>query len=259
MVSLERSDMRIFDEAFDMSGGYVLNFSDRTMAEFFKDEFRIDIYQEKYCFNGTSKAKHLRAFIETEDEYTVAKVARALWQYRESLPPHYQNLSPETVALKTRFFGLISRIEGGGMVPRTDALDRFKRDETLDELIAAIERDIGANKPAAALDRLHTYCMKKFAHLLEERGIAWDRNDPLQSRVGKYVKALEAEREIREITRRTIKSAISVFDQFNDIRNNRSFAHDNDLIDPAEARFIFDAISAFLRFVKSIETSRFGA
>lgn len=185
-------------------------------------------------------------------------MARALWKYRESLP-RYRNRSAETEALKTRFFDLISRIEDGGAVPRTDALDRFKHDETLDELIAAIERDIGANKPAAALDRLHTYCMKKFAHLLEERGIAWDRNDPLQSRVGKYVKALECERDIREITRRIIKSAISVFDQFNDIRNNRSFAHDNDLIDQAEARFIFDAISAFLRFVKSIETSRFEA
>jgi hypothetical protein len=72
------------------------------------------------------------------------------------------------------------------------------------------------------------------------------------------VKALEAERDILEITRRIIKSAISVFEQFNDVRNNRSFAHDNDLIDKAEARFIFDAISAFLRFVKTIETSRFG-
>lgn len=257
MVALKRSDMRIVDDAFDMHSGYVLDFSDRTMAEFFEDEFGIDIYQDKYRFNGSSKAKHLRAFIQTEDEYTVAKVARTLWQHRENLP-RYQNPSPETDALKTRFFDLVSRIEGGGAVPRTDALDRFKRDETLEELIAAIERDIGANKPAAALDRLHTYCMKKFAHLLDERGIAWDRGDPLQSRVGKYVKALEAERDIREITRRIIKSAISVFDQFNDIRNNRSFAHDNDLIDQAEARFIFDAISAFLRFVKTIETSRFG-
>jgi hypothetical protein len=173
--------------------------------------------------------------------------------------PHYQNQSPETNVLKAHFFDLVSRIEGGAAVPRTDALERFKSDETLEELIAAIERDIGANKPAAALDRLHTYCMKKFAHLLEQRGIAWDRNDPLQSRVGKYVRALEGEREIREITRRITKSAISVFDQFNDVRNNRSFAHDNDLIDKAEARFIFDAISAFLRFVKTIETSRFGA
>lgn len=39
---------------------------------------------------------------------------------------------------------------------------------------------------------------------------------------------------------------------------NRSFAHDNDLIEQAEARFNFDAISAFLRFLKSVDTVRFG-
>jgi hypothetical protein len=42
-----------------------------------------------------------------------------------------------------------------------DAIDKFAGDETLEELVAAIDRDIAANKPAAALDRLHTYCMKK--------------------------------------------------------------------------------------------------
>lgn len=249
--------MRIFDDAFDMHGGYVLNFSDRTMAEFFEDEFGIEIYQDKYAFNGSSKAKHLRAFIEVEDAYTVGRVARALWKHRASLP-QYQNRDAAAEKVKQAFFDLLDRIESGGAVPSTDAIERFRRDETLEELIAAIERDIRANKPAAALDRLHTYCMKKFGHLLDERGIAWDRNDPLQSRVGKYVRALEQEREIREITRRIVKSAISVFEQFNDVRNNRSFAHDNDLIEQAEARFIFDAISAFLQFLKSVETVRFG-
>jgi len=81
---------------------------------------------------------------------------------------------------------------------------------------------------------------------------------PSRWATAKYVKALEAERDVREITRRIIKSAISVFDQLNDARNNRSFAYDNDLIDHAEARFIFDAVGAFLRVVKSIEASRFG-
>ena len=52
-----------------------------------------------------------------------------------------------------------------------DALDKFKTDETLEELIAAIRRDITADKHATSLDRLHTYCMKKFTHLLEKRGI----------------------------------------------------------------------------------------
>jgi hypothetical protein len=48
MVALKRSEMRIFDDAFDMHGGYVLDFSDRTLAEFFEDEFGVEIYQEKY-------------------------------------------------------------------------------------------------------------------------------------------------------------------------------------------------------------------
>src|SRR5262245_44630027 len=186
MVILRRSEMRIFDDAFDMHGGYVLDFSDRTMAEFFEDEFGIDIYQEKYRFNGASKAKHLRAFIQVEDEHTVAKVARALWQHRESLA-RYQNMTADVDALRTRVLDVIARIESSSAIARADALERFKHDETLEELIAAIERDVAANKPAAALDRLHTYCMMKFAHLLEERGITVDRNDPLQSRVGKYV------------------------------------------------------------------------
>src|SRR3546814_20633175 len=94
MVSLKRSDIRILDDAFDMHSGYVLNFSDRTMAEFFEDEFGVDIYQDKYGFDGTSKAKTLRAFIETVDEYTVAKVARPLWQHRENLQ-RYQNKASE--------------------------------------------------------------------------------------------------------------------------------------------------------------------
>ena len=101
--------------------------------------------------------------------------------------------------------------------------------------------------------------MKKFTYLLDERAISWDHKDPLHGRVGKYMRALEQERELREITRRIVKISISVFEQFNDIRNNSSFAHDNDLVDQNEARFIFDAISAFLRFLKNVETSRFGA
>jgi hypothetical protein len=204
----------------------------------------------------SSKAKHMRAFIATEDAFTVARVLRRLWEYRESIPLYQMAENSETV--KKRFFDLLSRIEGGGAIPRTDAIDRFKRDETLDELVAAIERDIGANKPIAALDRLHTYCMKKFAHLLDVRQIEWERAEPLNSRVGKYVKALGQERELREITNQIIKNSIGTFEKFNHVRNNQSLAHDNELLDQAEARFIYDAITAFLRFVKSIEVNRFG-
>ena len=199
---------------------------DRTFAEFF-DDLGITIYQEKYDFKGSSKAKHVRAFIEVEDAFTVCRVLRQLWEYRESTP-QYEKADPAG-QLKTRFFALLDRLESSGAVPRTDAIERFARDPTLDELVASIERDIGANRPVAALDRLHTYCMKKFGHLLDVRGIQWERAEPLHARVGKYVKALAQDRELREVTAQIIKNAIGVFDKFNHVRNNQSLAHDNEL------------------------------
>ena len=36
------------------------------------------------------------------------------------------------------------------------------------------------------------------------------------------------------------------------------FAHDNEIVGLHEARFIFDSISSVLRFIRSIEASRFG-
>jgi hypothetical protein len=55
-------DMRLIDDLFDMGGGYVLDFSDRTFGEFFNDELNIDIDESRYSTEGTSKAKRLRYF-----------------------------------------------------------------------------------------------------------------------------------------------------------------------------------------------------
>jgi hypothetical protein len=86
MPHLKRSEMRLIDDVFGMAGGYPLNFSNRTFAEFFEDELGIEIYQEKYASFGTSKANHLRCFIEKEDGYTVGKALRALLVLRDLLP-----------------------------------------------------------------------------------------------------------------------------------------------------------------------------
>jgi len=251
MVDLKHSDVRVIDEAFQSDPGYCLNFSDRTFSEYFEDEFRVNIDEPRYRAGGTSKMNRLRTFFRISDAALAAKVMRGLAEYREGVLGPYK---PET---KERLFGLIMRIEGGSEIARTDALERFTSDQTLDELIGSIERDINADKPAAALDRLHTYCSKKFGHLLDKRGITWNRDEPLHSRVGKYVKAVHQERPLQDMTQQILKNAIGVFDKFNHLRNNQSLAHDNDLLHKAEARFIFDSVSAVLRFVKSVDTVRF--
>jgi hypothetical protein len=251
MADLKHSDIRVIDEAFQSDPGYVLNFTDRTFAEYFDDEFKIDIDQPKYRANGTSKMNRLRTFFRLSDPALVAHVMRNLAEYREGA---YAGFAP---GVKDRLYGLIARLEGASEIARTDALEQFTPDETLEELISSIERDIAADRPAAALDRLHTYCAKKFGHLLDKRTVTWSRDEPLHSRVGKYVKAVHAEKPLQEMTLQILKNAIGVFDKFNQVRNNQSLAHDNDILHKAEARFIFDSVSAVLRFVKSVDVARF--
>ncbi|WP_246702993.1 restriction endonuclease [Rhizobium sp. SG741] len=76
--------MKLLDDLFGMSGGWVLDFSNRTFDEFFRHELGIDIYDDAYGVNGTSKGKHLRAFLEIGQQEAVIKALTALWEYREA-------------------------------------------------------------------------------------------------------------------------------------------------------------------------------
>ena len=48
MANLTTFEKQILEKIFQMNGGYVLNFSDRTMGEFFRDAIGVDIYTEEY-------------------------------------------------------------------------------------------------------------------------------------------------------------------------------------------------------------------
>jgi hypothetical protein len=61
MANIRSIDMMLFDDIFEMGGGYVLNFSDRTFAQFFAEELNIDINDPVYSRNGGSKGKGFAA------------------------------------------------------------------------------------------------------------------------------------------------------------------------------------------------------
>lgn len=78
MANLNFNQKQLFEKLFQgSSAGYVLDFSDRTFSEFFKD-FRIDIDSQKYYKNGSSKMKRLRAFWEIENDKLVGNVFKGL-------------------------------------------------------------------------------------------------------------------------------------------------------------------------------------
>ena len=52
---------------------------------------------------------------------------------------------------------------------------------------------------------------------------------------------------------RILKSSISVMEAFNDVRNNRSLAHDNAILQYDEALLIFNHVAGSIRFLRSVE------
>lgn len=257
MVQLKYRDIRILDDAFGMHEGYVLDFSNRTFSEYFYDEFKINIYDSKYAINGGSKAKHLRAFIELESSGVVLKVLKSLWKYRIKHPPCNETIEKKD-AIEKHFLQLLEEIEKKSDVIQADGVDNFIQDQTLEELVQSIQQYIGNNKPHVAMDRLHTYCMKKFAYLiLQKDKTLCVESEPLHSRVGKYIKLLKMEKNLTDTSEAIIKSSVKIFDKLNYVRNNQSLAHDNSLLEYHEAKFIFNSINLILRFIKDIEKEQF--
>lgn len=84
MASLTTNEKQILEKLFQMGSGYVLNFSDRTMGEFFRDDIGIEIYNNQYKYASGSKANRLRGFWLAADDKTVGKSIAKLIKYIEN-------------------------------------------------------------------------------------------------------------------------------------------------------------------------------
>ena len=77
-ATLPSVEVGIIEQVLDMGDGYVLNFSNRSFAAFFAD-LDVEIESEEL---GRSKAKRLRALLQSATPSEVARVLNALLEYR---------------------------------------------------------------------------------------------------------------------------------------------------------------------------------
>jgi hypothetical protein len=134
------------------------------------------------------------------------------------------------------------------------ALARLAQERDVETVARAVRDAIEKNEPASGLDRLHTFTTALLRAICEAHGISAPREKPLHSIFGEYVKHLRTAGHIEsEMTERILKSSISILDAFNDVRNNRSLAHVNEILNHDEALLIFLHVVEVLRFVQQIE------
>lgn len=231
-----------------MERGYVLDFTDQTYRDFFIAH-KVDITASKYLKNGNSKAKRMRMFWELDDNPTVGRVMNGLIDVglQEKWLEESNPLIEEGRKIARRLMGNQAVVEQDLFKVTSDSSD-FK-------LLAEEIRDlIEKQKFQEGLDRLHIFLMKFIKERCKSYGIDVTRDKPLHSVFGEYVKALREAGHIEsKMTEFILKTSISVLDKFNEVRNNKSFAHDNPLLNYEESLLIFNYIASLIRFINSLE------
>lgn len=135
MSTFSMAERQNLEKFLGMSGGYVLSFSDRTFGEFVFETVGIDIHDEKFAAEGTSKAKKLRTLWKLEADYTVGKLILALIDYDASLNA---DRDTEAKALADKCRQIATRLLAGG--PSLDPLKEHAKVLNANHLAEQIRR-----------------------------------------------------------------------------------------------------------------------
>ena len=83
MSNLTYVERRKLEQFLGMGSGYVLDFSNRTLAEFVRESTGRDIYDAAYDYESGSKANRLRAFWQKEENLLVGKLMNDMLDYAD--------------------------------------------------------------------------------------------------------------------------------------------------------------------------------
>lgn len=255
MANLTSREKRLFEELLVMGGGYVLDFTNPSFARFVVDAINIDIYESPGYTEYCSKANKLRQIWQNEQDSIVGKLMAELLNYfidqhisREVDPTDREQFLIQELNV------VVKRLQENTVTINLP----LKSEDTLKTLLDDIQNSLSKNKPALVLDRLHTFAVKYLRDLCAKYGIPTENPNgkkiALHGLAGKLKRHYENSGVISsKFALIAIQSNISLFDSYNEIRNERSYAHDNPILNDIEADFVVRAMANVLTFLDKIE------
>lgn len=256
MADLNYKEKFLIEKLFDMPSGYVMDFTNRSFEEFVYDSIKKNIYDDKYFYASGSKANRFRAFINEESNYRVGKLFNDLlgyWHTKALIGENGFDFQKNENIYK-ECLKITARLKQEPIVEEIEAIKEIKDDKDFSLLAKSIRESIDKNEPEVALDRLHTYLMKYIRKLCTNHKITLAKDTSLNAIYGKYVKFLISHGKIEsKMSENILKYSINILESFNDIRNNRSFAHDNKILNYDESILIFNNVTNSIKFISSIE------
>lgn len=232
-----------------------MDFSDRTMSEWFEEVVGTQIYKAEYQLEGSSKGKTLRGFVEIADGALVAFSLRELWSYRSSTEVEELRDEEREIFLNRWLNQFCSELAKLSENDISGALNDFSNDESVPLLRGNIQRDLMDGNPQVAIDRIHTFSVKRLRYALTKQGSNFDNKTPLHALFGAYMKGVKDNDRLKGFMLDAMRGQHRVLEALNEARNNHSFAHDNPLLGETEARYLTQSVLATLSYIDSIEVT----
>ncbi len=249
MSDITNIEKRSFEKLLGMGSGYVSNFSNRTFKEFIFDSTGKRIYNVAYENGSGSKAQRLRAFWKTESNSIVAKLLNDLLVYVVEL-----GVDANLKQCLENCRRIILRLSQNMPVAEIGAITPNSAEKDFSLLAKSVREAIEKNEPETGLDRLHTFVTKYLRVLCQRHGISTEKDKPLHSLLGEYIKHLKQDGDVEsEMTERILKTSISNLEAFNKVRNEQSLAHDNKILNYDESLLVFNHVASTIRFLESVE------
>lgn len=257
MANLTYREKAALEELFDMSSGYVMDFSNNSFERFIGDVINIDIYKGAGYEEYASKANKLRQMWKEEPDNVVGALIEALLSHFEDMKLKQNQLTDYHRKKIDELRSVVTRLKGNASCVELPN----KQDDTLQTLREDINSALARNKPDLVLDRLHTFSTKLLRQICTDNEISViddkGANLPLHSLAGMLKKKYAQEQIFQSpFTLTAIQNSISLFDKFNFVRNNQSYAHDNNVLGMMEAEFAVQIMSSLLNFIDKAENYR---
>lgn len=241
-------EIEVFEKLFDMKSGIVLDFTNATFDQFIFRSVHINVRDNNYIHKveenmpSTSKANILRYFWNNEPENITLKLLKDLTEYCEIMED-----SEIDEKLLDKAKQILSKYDSAQLI------DNNHPEKQIVDLIDDINDSIEKGTPQFTLDRLHTLMCYYVKELCDKHGIEYDnREDKLNQIFKRYGDFIEDKLE-SDLSKTIILQTGSIFDKYNYIRNNQSYAHDNDILNEAESLLIYNDIVNVFRFIQTIE------
>lgn len=252
MSNLNATDILVIQRIIEKKTkdkGLVWDFTNATFKDFVESYTGLDIYNDKYeAEDGGSKIKRLKMFLRVEEDSYVIMLLEGIKEYGKKR----KYLCKSNIDEIEKYIKRLKKLEKNITFDK----DIFKSQKRIDLLINDINEKVAKKQFELAIDRLHTF-FKGYIEVLCQQIKIDIKDKSLDSLYGELLKYIHDNEIFEEgITKDILSSSKKIMKSFDYSRNNKSFAHTNDIMKQNEAEFLCMYIIDLYKFIYKIKISK---